>query len=368
MAKNNDKEMRDDAHRQIIPVAADPDMVTWLEELFHLSPKDTAPVEGRAVPKTEPDSFPERISLRPIYGNRGIDKGPPIKNKEWKPMQSAVPSREHLVMLANEFLAAAQKECNVSQKRQRFALFAYSTLKAAEDYERYLFVLTPTAKEYGEKGGAMAPATDDEDTHRDRFLSTMLAHSRWEREQHNEAMSGIVKALLEDKQHQREEIMHLYAERRQLIITSEEALSKKEERETAREWARFKQQSIEEGIMVVKSLIPAFQIYLSKGKVGIVEGLKNFLQGLSPEQELKLLGRWENGECNQPGVLDGDQLKTILAIVKGQIDPKDISGVMATLRPEQIEGAREVLRPDQVQSLFVLAKAAGDTGGANGAS
>ena len=131
---------------------------------------------------------------------------------------------------------------------------------------------------------------------------------------------------------------------------------------------KFKQQSIEEGVLMVKSLLPAFQIYLSKGKIGIAEGLKTFIQSLSQDQELKLLGKWEDGECKHQGILDGDQLRTILAIVQGKVDPKAVSQVMSSLRPDQMAGAQEILRPEQLQSLFILAKAAGDTGGANGAS
>jgi hypothetical protein len=186
--------------------------------------------------------------------------------------------------------------------------------------------------------------------------------------QTKEQRENYIKALLEDKQRQSQEIMQLYAERRQLIITSEEALSRKQEREIAADRAKIQNEAIKDGIGIVKSLVPSVQIYLTKGKVGIAEGLKGFLDGLSKEVELALFGKWEDGKQLTEGILDTDQIKLVVGIVQGKIDPRKVVELLPNLRPEQLDAAQQLLRPDQLQLLAGLANAAGDVSAANGMS
>src|SRR4051812_22294111 len=105
MATKKTPEMRENANRQIIPNAEDMDLFIWLEELFHLSPQKGEDGEGGVKPgepKKEPDTFPEEVVLRPVFGLGARDWGEPLEQQQWKPMQSAIPQKEHLVQLANK--------------------------------------------------------------------------------------------------------------------------------------------------------------------------------------------------------------------------------------------------------------------------
>jgi hypothetical protein len=195
MAKKEEKE---DPHRQITPIAVGEavEMLAWLEDLFSLSPRDTE--VGKV--KTTPDEMPERVVLRAVFGQGGRDLGPEIKAETWKPTTSPLPSREFLLTLANKFLGLARKDCAALGKPQRYGLFAYSNFKGASYYERHLFSLSPGAKEYREHE---APATDDEDTHRDRLLASSLAHARWQQEQFAETIGGVMRLQQEIIREQR---------------------------------------------------------------------------------------------------------------------------------------------------------------------
>lgn len=368
MAKVIDREereaQREGAHRQIIPVAGDEAMAEWLEGLFDLSPKPEG--EGARVtkPKPEPDAFPERIVLRPIYGLGGRDKGDPIgKPKEWKPTQSPVPNPEQIVQMANSFLADAQRECNVHQRQQRFALFASSSLKGPEPYAKYAFALLPTGKEWG-KSGPGAGAADSEDTHRDRVIETTLAHYRWGIEHNSEVLSGTMKLQQEIILRQNQTISQMESDRRAMLIASEQALSQKEERDEKRKMAEFKREKIEQGFKLLLSFAPSVKDYLQgrmKTRVDIASGLHSLIESLSNEERLAFFGNWnEADECIQPGILDPDQVRLILRIVEGHEAPIRLNEVVAGLRFEQMDAAQKLLKPEQIQQLGKLAQAAGE--------
>jgi hypothetical protein len=361
MAKKDEE--RDDAHRQIIPVV-DSLLLLWLESLFYLAPKDAQP--GKV--KSEPDSFPERIMLRPWLDKKGLSVGPSMKQKEWKPTKSEVPTREQLVQIANEFVGAAQQKCNVQQRQQTFGLYAYSNLKGPDSYEQYSFTLDPKMKEYGEKGGPAVPASDDEDTHRDRLLSTSLQHARWQQEQFAEAMGGIVKALLKDKNEQRAEIQMLYAERRQLILAQEEALDRSSERKIKEARAEMINGILGDAAKTVRGLLPGVVSYMTKGKVGIAEGLRQFIDELTEQKKIALFGIWKDGARVKPGILSEEQMKLLAGIAEGSVEATRISDFTMSLTPEQLGRASEVLSGAEIQALLVLSKSADKANEASGAA
>jgi hypothetical protein len=359
---------KDDPHRQITPVVTGDvaEMCAWLEELFNLTPHDTEP----GKPKTQPDSMPERIVLRAVVKRNAI--GPEIKAKEWKPMSSPLPTREALVMLANMFYGHAKKDAAALGRHQRYGLFAYSNLKGPEDYERHYFFVDQGAKEYGK--GEIIPASDDDDTHRDRLLARTLADARWHTETFMEAHGNVLRAVMENNRslqeqlaHKEMQLMQREVERRQMIVANEEMLSKKQEREIAAESAKMKNTIIQESILAVKSLLPAFQIYLSKGKIGIVEGLRDFVEGLSADVKESLFGKWSNGERETAGILDEHQVRGFFSVLDGSTPASAIVGFMQSLRPEQVGAAQSMLSPAQFQTLLGIAKSVEATSnGANG--
>jgi hypothetical protein len=364
-SKDKDKEAVDPEalHRQIIPtlVGETADMFAWLERLFDIAPKDG---EKPGDPKRNPDSFPERVVVCPVYGKGGVDKGLDLDFKNWKPMLSPIPTREALVTITNDFYRAAKNHCSVNRptgpiRSARYALFAYNSVKGSNAYAAHYFVVTPGPREYRE--GDM-PSTDDEDTHKDRLLAQSLADKRWMMEHYTESMSGLIKAQQEDRQMLRDIVkdlsaqnVQLYAERRQMIIASEEALSKKAERENMQKWMDVKIAVVGDLLASIKPYLPALAAHVTKGKAGVIEGLHAFLGGLSPEQNKALFGG-----PGEPGLLDEDQAQLILGIADRKIDQARLPEFVMGLRPEQMQTVQEqgILRPDQLQSLGVLVKLA----------
>lgn len=354
--KKGEDDERRDPHRQVIPKVQDLKMFEWLEGLFNLTPKDTEP----GKPKSKPDSFPEEIVLREVFGSDDRDYGPPITTREWKPTTSPQPDREEIVVLSNEFYEEAQRACNVARRKKKFRLFAKSSLKGAEPYSFYPFSLRPTGTEYGAKNGLPVPASDSDDTHRDRLLDASLEHNRWLTSQYTEATSELIRLQQDQIKQQAETIARQDVERRAWILASEQALSQASERRIKEERAQVWNDVLKDGWDSVRGLVPGLVAYATKGNVGIVEGLSQFLEklGKEPEREQALLGRWENGQIIERGILDEDQVKLLYGIADGQIDSMRILEFMVSLSSEQLGAAQQVLKPSEVQSLMVLAKAA----------
>jgi hypothetical protein len=361
MSKEKDKRSteppKDDAHRQIIPrVDIDNEgMFHFLLELFDLSPRNEAPGETKA----QPDRFPERIELCPVYGRGGKDRGRPIHVLEWKPMQSPVPTTEQVVMMANDFYGRAQTDCNGLKHPQRYGLFAFSTLKGHDYYSRHLIALEVTGRTYTEKD---TPAVDDEDTHRDRLLSSALAHARWSQEHFAEAISGVLKLQQDIIRQQSDTIARQDSERRAWIITSEEALSRKQEREIAAERAKVWNDVIAEGVEQLKGLLPAVKIYLTKGKGGtILDSLRSFLDSLADEELVALFGdKDEAGNITKTGILRAEQITLFGSIVDGKEDVARLSEFMTSLEPDQLIAAQQAIRPVKIQELVGIVKSAAD--------
>jgi hypothetical protein len=334
---------KDDPHRQIVPRVSGlgAEIFEWLESLFELSESDAAP----GTPKPGTDTFPDSVVLK-MAGRSGSDQGGDITRFDWKATAASLPTREKLVEIANDIVRAAQKDANALGRSQRYGLFAYSNRKGAGNYARHLFNVEASIK------GDLA--SDDEDTHRDRLLSTSLAHARWQQEQFAEAISGVMNLQRDIIRQQQSTIAQMEADRRQWILTYEESLSKKQERETAAEYAKLKTDAIREGFDLLKGLLPTVQAYLTKGKLGLVDGVKKFLDSLTGEQKLKLFG----ADAEADAILDVEQRQILLQVADGATEPKRLAEFMQMLRPEQIEQAQAILTEGQAQQLYSLGAAA----------
>ncbi len=362
MSKKEERETRDrDAeHRQILPKVDDPDMFEWLESLFYLSPRKPPEPDAKGAapgtPKQELDTFPEQVELRAVFGMGGRDIGPAIgKPQTWRPMVNPAPTREALVGLANTFLAAAQKDARALGRRQKYALSASSTQKGAGAYTRYLFEVVPQSKEYTNE---QRPASDDDDLHRDRFFRDMMAHSRWQQAQLAEQQSSSQKLMLAFMQQQSEQLMQRDAAYRALLVANEELASKKQERDIQLKWAEQKAMVLGDMWNSVKSLLPAVVVHLTKGKAGIVEGIKGFVESLSEEQRTEFFGRAGENDTHVPGILSTAQVTLFAAIVDGSTDPSRISEFVQSFNAEQFNRAQAILKPEQIQTLATLAQAA----------
>jgi hypothetical protein len=355
---------KDDPHRQIVPSLSGEaaSIHEWLEALFYLSPRKDPDEKGSepGKPKSEPDSMPERVVLRAISKRGGIDVGAQIKEKTWKPFSSAVPSREFLVSLANEFYSAARKDASTNGKQQRYGLFAFNNMKGSDYYERHLFVVDPGIKEL--KEGEAFSASDDEDTHRDRLTSQALMHTRWTLEYASKQIDGAMKAIMENNRQLMDQNNRLYEanrqhekDRREMLLQVEEALDRKEERKDKAEWQKLQRDAIMLGAKTVAGLLPGIVAHATKGKAGAVEGLKAFVASMDQEQHQKLFGEISpEGRVVNPGIFTPEQVAIFNAILEEKIPVNNINSLIADLNPEQIMQVQSVLSLDQVQMLATI--------------
>ncbi len=357
---------RNDPHRQIIPKPDDPAMYAWLVNLFNLTPRQEGErpfVDEKCKipkPKATPDSFPEKIVIRQMFGPKGLDLGPPQKPKEWKGATAgaSTPSHEELIDIANDYLQFAQTECNKMRRRnQKFGLFAYSNRKGSDAYDHYTFVLSWTRTEYGEKGGLPVPASDDEDTHRDRFFQDLAANGRWQTEHYTEAVSGVLKLQQEIIRQQADTIFKQDERHRATVTMYEEAASKQMERINAAKWMDMKIEAAQTGLRFVTGLLPAVQTYLTKGKIGPAEGVRQFIDSLSEDEARALFGDNVDGVPQGGGILTGDQVQFVFGVAGGQIDPRRIGEFVTSLTGEQMLAIQNLLPMDRLAGLFALNKA-----------
>lgn len=379
MSKKTVDTEREDPQRQVLPVLQGEAHAVWLwlQDLFELTPKDTEP--GKV--KTRLDSMPERIVLNPVFGKEGRDMGPDLKSKEWRPNSSPPAQPEQLVEFANELIRVAQRHCSNMEKRNKYTLSAYSNRKGPKAYSFHMFTLQPGAREFNKDGEAML-ASDDEDKHSDRRHRDELAHIRWMQEQLTAGISGVLALqndLLrqggEERKQFLEHIRLQEVERRQWMVAVEQAESKKMEREILLGWAQLKQGVVKDGVDMVRGFLPPLMAYATKGQVGIAEGLKQLLDGLSVEQRVALLGGWDVGEDGKPelkqrGVLDEAQTLLLVAIVEKREPPGKAKDLVLTLRPDQLKYIQEgklpsgaaLLSPKQQRDFIALAKVASELG------
>lgn len=354
---------RDDPHRAITPtvVGEAANILAWMEDQFRIEPRDTAP--GTA--KSGTDAMPETIVLRTVSGAGGRNLGPALHQESWKPSVSPLPTRERLVELSNKFLSSAQKAANTDGRRLRFALLAYSNLKGSTAYSRHTFVVAPTGIEYAD--AESIPASDDEDSVRDRFHREALAHVRWKEEMLAESLSSVMRLQQDIIVNQQKQLAQAEADRRMWITATEEALSRKTEREAKAEIGKAKARALHVGLDLVGGLVPALGVYLSKGAPQLVgNAVRAFLDTLDDQQRRALLGVWDRDQRVEAGILDEEQVKLIAAIADGQVPPARLSEIVGSLTPEQLTAAQQVLSMAQVQQLIALAKATTDTAAARG--
>ncbi len=358
MTKHRDN--RDDNARQIVPEPADAELLQFLLEQFSLQPRAAEP----GIPNSAPDRYPEKIKVCAVFGVAGRDHGPQLILREWKPMQQALPTRESLVIFCNEILAKCAHDSTVLGKRQRYGVFAYSNLKGPEAYERHLISCVPGPQEYSERNPA--PDEDEASTAKDRHLEMSLAHTRYMFETTMEAIGAVMSRQDATIESQQRVIVESYRSHGETIKLQEELLDRRAERDLKVAKAALQQRLLEQGVGMLQMLAPPVIAYLTKGKAGVPEALKQFLESLSEEQSAKLLGGFDaNGAPLGTGLLSVDQVNLLGAMARGEVPVSRVSDFMASLTPTQLMGAQQILNPAQLAGLAALADAVAKATAAN---
>lgn len=363
---NTDRTDREAMHRQIPPEPEDPELFAFLAGLFALQARSEKP----GLPNAVPDKFPDRVKVCAVFGVAGRDHGPQIWEETWKPMQSPMPTREQLVQFTNDIIATCRRDCTRLGKRTRYGVHAYAQIRGAESIGRYLISCVPGPQEYSEKN----PAPSDEEeagTAKDRLLEMSLSHQRWMMEQFSEATGAIMArqdATIEALTRNLTEANKAHGE---AIKLREELLDKSAARARAERKALFWEAQMDQVIGVLKDHVPVVMGYLTKGKAGVAQGLKVFLDSLSPEEGIAVFGEWDPATDTRKteGILTLEQCAFFLGVMKGQIESTRIGEFAAMLEPAQIAAIQQIVPMAKLAKLMALVQAA--SGGAakpNGAA
>jgi hypothetical protein len=310
---------------------------------------------------TEPEAAHRITVVQLQIGNRHgetiftYDQKPDAAASDGKAVKGAKPrlTGERIVELAHKMIAAAQLDCDALRRSSVYAALAFHPAMGPDSYARHTFRLAPKNPYFSD--GAGSGGVDTDEVHRDRLLSAALAHSRWVQEQFSEAIGGVMSLQQDIIRQQAETIARQDAERRQWIIASEEALSRKQERDIAAEWAKTKISAVNDAVSSMKVLLPSVAGILTKGKVGLRESIQGFVEALSDEAEDKLFGKYgANGDLEQAGILDREQFEFFVHILRGEIPATRIDEFVESLRPDQLAAAHQVLTPSQIESLMLI--------------
>lgn len=308
------------------------------------------------------NGFPQKLILATVHGPSGQRIGQPVKEYAYRP-NDAKPDHEMQIERANDILREAQQDCDGLGKKMRYGVFAFDLAKGATFYSRYLMRLSPSgaSQEKFETGNGF----DDEDNGvlPTRLLISLLdserRDKRWMMEQFSNVISGIMERDSE-RIAQLEEMQNGMFERSQrYIAATEEALSRADDRKLRHEREQMKTEMMKQGFALLMDFVPVAKVYLTKGKVGVAEGVKRFVDSLSEEEQARVFGIWDaqTRERKAEGILSLDQCNFVLGIINGQIDPSRMPEFVATLEPQQFQAIQESVPMDKLGKLLMLVEA-----------
>lgn len=332
------------------PLPKRQDFFEWLESLFDGSTQ-----------------HPEKLEMRIVSGKNLERLGPMIKQIVYGPADylpteskkgsgaagdggggSRKPSREKLVMLSNELLYRAQKDCDESRAPHTYAVFASHFARETEFYERWVMRLTPQGV-YAKDGAGGAAAVDDED----QPVVKSSISDQWaiQKMQHDERLfnfyGGAIEGVLDrmdrviERQEQALENLRARYERQQEI--TERAMSLEAEREAAREWRRLAIKSAEKGIDMAIGMAPPLLNQLIGKKVMPTKesaesiALKNFFKRteeggkLTQEQANAAFGLFDDKPPHnmiKPGVMTVAQAKLLWDVANCEVPADDLDKLL----------------------------------------
>lgn len=314
--------------------------------------------------------FPQKLTLHVVFGPGGKRVGPPIE--EFPIKTDKKPNHDDLIALANEILQEAQDDCDGLDKETSYGVFPHDTLRSDRPYSRRTFKCYPTgtSQKVAEARGDIVYEDEEGGGPSTKLLMSILGDERrdkrWMMEMLANIMSGSAERDAARIEQLEEQNTSNWDRSVKYISATETMLSQAEDRKARAARQEMYNDLLREGFdMLRTTVVPAIAAYASKGKVGISQGVKAFIDGLSEEAEEALFGKWEKGECVVAGVLDAQQVQHAIGIAEGRIDPKTVTAFVDGIRPDQqmaVQGLveRGVIKFTQVQALMALAKAARD--------
>lgn len=330
---------------QVLPTTADEALCAWLTERY------------------SGDEYATRIQVVQWVNNQ---RGEVVFTHDQKvdpadaKAKSAKPklTRERIVEISNKIVGTAQADCDALRRPTIYAAQAFHPLTGADSYSRHLIRLSP-------KSALTVDA--DSIVSEDNLMSTKLLVGLLESERRDkrwmaELMANIVSGAAERDAARIAALEGIQKEswerHAKLIRATEEALNMADERQIKREWNKMKIAGMQQGIATLATLVPGVVAVMTQGRAGIMEGIKGFADSLSPEQRVRLFGRWRDADTQiAPGILDPEQTRLFDSIAAGRAEPPRARELLDSFRPEQIAAVQQVLTQEQFAGLISVAKA-----------
>lgn len=340
---------------QVVPAPARPELFEFIERLF----------EGN-------DQKPERIELRQAYGQGARQYGTTIIHKEFR-ANAPKPTREQMVTMSNEFLNAAQQNCDALGKKHHYAIVARHFAKSDGYYAAYLVSMVPKQRpgdhEAYLNGEEDEGATGDE-KRRNALLDYSLAHlkegnenRRWEQDQFSTAIGNLFERYESIIEKSFARIEHLESRYLDFFKASEEALSKKQERELAAEREKFKMAMMQSGFEFLKQMAPVAVNQLTGKQTIPTEktaesiAVHSFLEGLTEQQGVGLFGEIRDG-MPAGGIFTPAQAAIFFAVAACKAPPSELDRLLDggdhAIESEQLMKAQTVVSAQQFMPLVAL--------------
>jgi len=389
MSEDKDKKGKAPKSGSVVP--ADPELVEWLDRLWK---------------RGEP---PDRIELWQTFGRARIERGEMIFHENFKPNDKW--DIERCTTLANEMIAAAQNDCDCTQKSQHYQIAVIDSAKKGQLIRR-LGPLAPQ-RHYLEKVGQATRASlssgdgDDEDedfattgkSMAFAYIKLMMGHLQWDKARYDRTMGDMMEQqsnLIEKLQaflQASAEAQMAFLER--LKVSEDHAL----DREERRLMMQVKRELIRDGFRVVRNLVPGLiggasedgvkkpppitttGVYASAptGPSNAPATPPPAQYGPSPEralidnflndcEEMKifvpLFGDWvvENNSmrCVSPGIFSDVQFAILVGVRDGIMPPEALfdlmhdSGKPTAIMPAQIQKAQPLMSEGVALALLEL--------------
>lgn len=388
MSEDKDKKGKAPKSGSVVPT--DPELVDWLDRLWK---------------RGEP---PDRIELWQTFGRSRIERGEMIFHQDFKPNDRW--DIERCTILANEMIAAAQNDCDCTQKSQHYQIAVIDIAKKGQPLIRRLGPLAPQ-RHYLEKVGQATRASlssgdgDDEDedfattgkSMAFAYIKLMMGHLQWDKARYDRTMGDMMEQqsnLIEKLQsflQASAEAQMAFLER--LKVSEDHAL----DREERRLMMQVKRELIRDGFRVVRNLVPGLigggddggtrkptpitttGAYDTSGANNAPSTPPPAQYGPSPEralidgflndcEEMKifvpLFGDWtvenERMRCVSPGIFSDVQFAILVGVRDGTMPPEALfdlmhdSGKPTAIMPAQIQKAQPLMSEGVALALLEL--------------
>lgn len=354
-----EKEQRPSRQKNVVQPPPQPQNVELFQFLVRLFEDD--------------DEKPQLIELCQAFGPGMRQIGQKVESKPFK-INEPKPTQEKLVELSNMFLDLAQQNCNAVGRPHSYVIGAKHYAKSESYYKNHLLKMQPKQIASGEYDPHATFGDDDipgDPKRRDELLSQTLAFMRemheqrkWEMEQNTVIFRTALERSDGENNRLSTRVRDLEADKFTWVKTTEEMLSRKQERDMAMESHKFKIEGMKFAAnyitqlipVVVKQLKPTDAPPFSTGQQSSESmALDAFFNSLTEEQFKTVLGDLDANKQLAGGILTSNQSAILTGISSCSLPPTELAKVSPggefTITQDQFFKIQEIVGMDKLLPL-----------------